>query len=605
MAERIRPSSPSSRFPDLIIANMVFTETKLGRGADAIVYEVEWNGTPCAAKRLHEILLEDQSPGGVARLISNFEAECVTWSKLRHPGVVQFLGVHLDRSSRLPVLVMEKMDTSLRTYLQYHSKEEFTLDVKTFVLRQVTQALAYLHSQNPPLVHHDLSPNNVLLNVVSFVTKVSDFGMSRAISSSNLTRKSSIKGTLAFMPPEALHNPPRYDEKLDVFSFGNVVLSTLTHEWPDPGPPNRYQGDLLVALNEHQRREHYVAKFTAQEKQLFLPIVRSCLENRPDKRLSSVVLVQELRCIESSLTGDQIVASIEQLRQQLSAKEEECRQKDEALRQKDEALGEKDKVLRDNNEALKEKDEALRERDEVLREKDEALRQKDEVLGEKDEMLRENDEALKEKDEALREKDEALRQKDEALGEKDKVLRENDEALKEKDEALRERDEVLREKDEALGEKDKVLRKNDEALKEKDEALRESEEGLREKDEALRQKDEALGEKDKVLRENDKALKEKDEALRKREEALREKDEALRQKDEALGEKDEALKEKDRMAQTNNQQLRSEIRQQLAAMEEECRRKDEVVRRKSTTIRVQQAENQLLKDQLAATQKVS
>ena len=612
MAERICPSSSSSRFPGLTIANMVFTETKLGRGADAIVYEVEWNGTPCAAKRLHEILLEDQLPGGVARLISNFEAECMTWSKLRHPGVVQFLGVHLDRSSRLPVLVMEKMDTSLRTYLQYHSKEEFTLEMKTFVLRQVTQALAYLHSQNPPLVHHDLSPNNVLLNVASLVTKVSDFGMSRAISPSGLTRKSSIKGTLAFMAPEALHNPPRYSEKLDVFSFGNVVLSTLTHEWPDPGPPNRYHGDHLVALNEHKRREHYVAKFTAQEKQLFLPIVCSCLENRPDKRLSSVVLVRKLRHIESSLTGDQIVASIEQLRQQLSAKEEECRQKDEALRQKDEALGEKDKVLRDNNEALKEKDEALRERDEVLREKDEALRQKDEALGKKDKMLRENDEALKEKDEALREKDEALRQKDEALGEKNKVLRENDEVLKEKDEALRERDEVLREKDEALrqkdealGEKDEVLRKNDEALKEKDEALRESEEGLREKDEALRQKDEVLGEKDKVLRENDEALKEKDEALRKREEALREKDEALRQKDEALGEKDEALKEKDRMAQTNNQQLRSEIRQQLAAMEEECRRKDEVVRRKSTTIRVQEAENQLLKDQLAATQKVS
>ena len=177
MSERVRPSL-SSRFPDLFIENVTFTDTKLGRGADATVYEVEWNGTVCAGKRLHEILLEDQSPGGVAKLISNFEAECLTWAKLRHPGVVQFLGVYFERSSRLPVLIMEKMDTSLRTYLEDHSKEEFPLNLKAFVLRQVTQALAYLHSQNPPLVHHDLSPNNVLLNVVSFVTKVSDFGMS-------------------------------------------------------------------------------------------------------------------------------------------------------------------------------------------------------------------------------------------------------------------------------------------------------------------------------------------------------------------------------------------------------------------------------------------
>ena len=337
-AGRGAPSS-SSPFPGLVIENVVFTGVRLGSGADATVFEVDWNGTRCAAKRLHENLLEDQSAGGVAKLLSNFEAECLTWSKLRHPGVVQFLGVHMDRRSRLPVLVMEKLDTSLRAYLEDHSKEEFSLHQKTFVLRQVTRALAYLHIQNPPLVHHDLSSNNVLLNVVSFVTKVSDFGMSRAIIPSALTRKSSIKGTQAFMPPEALHNPPRYNEKLDVFSFGNVILHTLTHEWPDPGPPTGYEGEVFVAVTELQRREQCVELLTAQEKQLFLPIVRQCLENRPDKRPSSVMLVQELRRIESTLPrGSHVAAPIEHLRQQLSAKEEECREKDEVIKEKDGAL---------------------------------------------------------------------------------------------------------------------------------------------------------------------------------------------------------------------------------------------------------------------------
>ena len=365
MAERIRPSSTST-FRGLVIENVQFTDAKLGSGSDATVFEVDWNGTACAAKRLHEILLEDQSAGGVAKLISNFEAECLTWSKLRHPGVVQFLGVYMDRRSRLPVLVMEKMDTSLRTYLEEHSKEEFLLHQKALVLRQVTQALAYLHSQNPPLVHHDLSPNNVLLNVVTFVTKVSDFGMSRAINPSALSRKSSIKGTLAFMAPEALHDPPQYNEKLDVFSFGNVVISTLTHEWPNPGHPTKYKGDMFVAVTELQRREHYVVKFSAQEKQLFLPIVHQCLENRADKRPSSVMLVQELRRIESTLPRG---SHVEHFRQQLVAKEEECRQKDAALKEKDEVI--------------REKDEALKKKDEVIREKDEALKEKDEVIGEK------------------------------------------------------------------------------------------------------------------------------------------------------------------------------------------------------------------------------
>ena len=374
MAERIRPSSTSS-FRGLVIENVLFTDAKLGSGSDATVFEVDWNGTVCAAKRLHEILLEDQSAGGVAKLIGNFEAECLTWSKLRHPGVVQFLGVHMERTPRLPVLVMEKMDTSLRTYLEDHSKEEFPLHQKAFVLHQVTQAMTYLHSQNPPLVHHDLSPNNVLLNVVSFVTKVSDFGMSRAINPSALSRKSSIKGTQAFMAPEALHDPPRYNEKLDVFSFGNVVFSTLTHEWPNPGPPTQYRGDQLVGLSELQRREHYVVKFTAQEKQLFLPIVCQCLENRPDKRPSSVMLVQELRRIKSIIPRDgHVSASIEHLRQQLSAKEEECRQNGKAMKEKNDALKEMNEALKEKDAALKEKDEAMKEMNEALKEKDIAMR---------------------------------------------------------------------------------------------------------------------------------------------------------------------------------------------------------------------------------------
>ena len=338
MAERIRT------FQNLLISDLAFTDTQLGVGSDATVYEVNWRGTVCASKHLHDILLQDQSPGGVEKLISNFEAECLTWSKLRHPGVVQFLGVHLERNSRLPVLVIEKMDTSLRKYCESHGKE-FPLHLKAYVLRQICQALAYLHGQNPPLVHHDLSPNNVLLNVVSFVTKLTDFGMSRAINPSTLSRRSSVKGTPAFMAPEALQKPPRYNETLDVFSFGNIILFILTHNWPDPDPPNEFKGDQLVALTELQRRKRYVAMFTAQEKQLLLPTVCQCLENRPDKRPSSAGLVRELRRIEASLPiVSHVVAPIEQL-QQLSAKEEECRQKDEALREKDATIQEQQDTI--------------------------------------------------------------------------------------------------------------------------------------------------------------------------------------------------------------------------------------------------------------------
>ena len=403
MANRPQPFIASSTtYASPCIADLEFKD-ELGRGAYATVHEVIWNGTPCAAKRLHEVLLEDNSAGGTEKLLSAFKAECITWSKLRHPNVVQFLGVHLRQGSRFPVLIIEKMDTSLRRYLENHSKEKFPLDLKAFVLHQITQALAYLHSQNPPLVHHDLSINNVLLNVVSFVTKLTDFGMSRAINPADISRKSSIKGTPAFMPPEALQTPLRYNEKLDVFSFGNVILSTITHEWPQPCPPTQYKGDQLIALDEFQRRECYVEMFTAQEKQLFLPTVRRCLENRPDKRPSSVMLVQEMRCIESTLSGgSHVVAPIEQVHEQLSTKVKECKQKDDALNEKD--IG-----LRAKDEALKRKDDALRMANEDLWQKDEVIRKKYDVILGKDEALRHQDMLICKKDEELKEKDTTIR----------------------------------------------------------------------------------------------------------------------------------------------------------------------------------------------------
>jgi serine/threonine protein kinase len=335
----------AKRFSSLKISGVQATGKKLGKGADATVQEVDWFGTSCAAKQLHEVLLEDDSPGGAERFIDNFAKECTTWSRLIHPHVVQFLGVCFFEGSRVPSLILEKMDTSLRMFVETHAKEDFLLEDKVYVLRQIAQGLSYLHSRNPPLVHHDLSPNNVLLNEVSFHTKLSDFGMTRALDLSKMTRKSSVKGTLAFMGPEALHSPPKYDEKLDMFSYGNVMITTVTHKWPEPGPPNRYKGDKLVALTELQRREHYLALFDQKENELFLQLVHSCLKNRPAQRPTSIQLVKEMRKIEEShprvLRETEIIAQLQQERDELQ------REKDRLSRVERQLCEEKEQLAKE------------------------------------------------------------------------------------------------------------------------------------------------------------------------------------------------------------------------------------------------------------------
>ena len=397
----IQPSSFSKQFTSLEITGIQLTGKILGKGSDATVKEVNWVGTSCAAKQLHEILLEDDSPGGAKRFVDNFEKECLTWSKLIHPHIVQFLGVYFLSGSRVPMLILEKMDTSLRHYLENHTKENFVLPDKIYVLRQVAQALSYLHSRSPPLVHHDLSTNNVLLNEVSLQAKVTDFGMTRAMDPSKVTRKSSAKGTQAFMPPEALHSPPRYDEKLDVFSYGNVIVTAVIHDWPEPGPPNKYKGDKLIGLTEFQRREQYLNRFNQIETNLFLPIVSSCLENRPHQRPSSFHLVTRMREIEGShprRAEDSTV--IPQLRQDLQLKDEQLREYHEQMQ----------KILEESGQQWEEIKVLQTERGQLLQEIASLCKDQEVLHKDRDRHLQEN-EHLHHRNRVLQEEVDRLRSK--------------------------------------------------------------------------------------------------------------------------------------------------------------------------------------------------
>ena len=281
------------------------TDRKLGAGAFGTVFEVEWNGTICAAKFMHDIFKEILSPEEKQAFITAFEKECATWSALRHPQIIQFLGIYFD-PSHTPVMVLEKMDASLRSLLESTPKEDFPLINKVVILRQVAQGLVYLHSHSPKLVHHDLTPNNILVNEVTYLTKLTDFGMTRAIDAASLTRSSSIKGTPGFMPPEALRYPPQYDDKLDVFSYGNLIIMTVTHEWPTPviPKPSATEGakaQIVDAYSQLETRAPYFELFSEDEEKLFQGVIKLCLDDDASTRPMSSTLLPQMKRIEKTV----------------------------------------------------------------------------------------------------------------------------------------------------------------------------------------------------------------------------------------------------------------------------------------------------------------
>ena len=283
----------------LIITGVKFTDRELGRGAYGRVFAVDYNGITCAAKEIHSVLLESgaKAPVKTERIKQEFLQECLQHSRLHHPNIVKMLGVYYpnDRAV-LPVLVMELMDCSLKRMLDRY--QNIPMYVKLSILQDVSRAICYLHTLNPPLMHRDLDTNNVVLTT-NLVAKITDVAVMKVASPLSSDRMTKVPGTLHFMPPEVFQDNPHYGLPLDVFSFGCVVCHVITEQWPTPSALQIVDSKSRkkVIVSEVERRKHYIDQISEGSlKQL----VMKCLDDNQERR-PPISLVSEM--ITSIITG--------------------------------------------------------------------------------------------------------------------------------------------------------------------------------------------------------------------------------------------------------------------------------------------------------------
>jgi len=271
-------------FAGLILDGVKETGTEIGVGAYGRVFEVDYYGTPCAAKEVHSILVHGVSRQDFQQVRDNFLSECQQCAELRHPNVVQFLGVYYKSDSpALPILVMEKMNESLRSTLDNNS--EIPMSIKLSILLDISLGLQYLHCHKPQIVHRDLSSNNILLTTL-LKAKISDLGVAKVISTDRKRSLTKVPGTVDFMPPEAQgEGKAAYGTSLDVFSFGAVMLHVATQEWPTPLPIKQFNKKTRkpIALTEVERRQQYIDKMVRVTEEL-KPLIKQCLDDDPEAR---------------------------------------------------------------------------------------------------------------------------------------------------------------------------------------------------------------------------------------------------------------------------------------------------------------------------------
>ena len=289
-----------AEFEPYKLTRVKISEKELGIGSYATVLELEYMGLKCAGKKIHELLLKQ---GDTTTYTSRrFEEECRLLSQLRHPNIVQFLGVYFEQGKQVPILVMEFLPTNLTSCIEKYGV--LPNEISYSILYDVALGLCYLHNQTPAIIHRDLSANNVLLTS-NMTAKISDLGVARILNLTPLqvSLMTQNPGTAAYMPPEVMIANPKYDTSIDVFSYGILMIHVLSGRWPEPQEGQiRNESGRMIPVTEAERRDIFLQAIGNDHP--LMDLIQLCIKNDPKCRPDIGEIVQQARMTTSQVSFD-------------------------------------------------------------------------------------------------------------------------------------------------------------------------------------------------------------------------------------------------------------------------------------------------------------
>uniref|UniRef100_A0A669BC65 LIM domain kinase 2 n=1 Tax=Oreochromis niloticus TaxID=8128 RepID=A0A669BC65_ORENI len=253
-----------------------------------------------------------------------FLKEVKVMRSLDHPHVLKFIGV-LYKDKRLNLITEFIEGGTLKDFIR--DMDPFPWEQRVSFAKGIASGMAYLHSMS--IIHRDLNTHNCLVKLDNTVV-VADFGLSRLIVEEKVKplpekptnkkrfrridrkKRYTVVGNPYWMAPEML-NGKRYDEKVDIFSFGIVLCEIIGQVYADPECLPR---TLDFGLNVGK----FVEKFLPEDcPPAFFPLAVACCDLTPDNRppfqkledwFAALSLNQEL--------GIPLPAELEELHQSLS-----------------------------------------------------------------------------------------------------------------------------------------------------------------------------------------------------------------------------------------------------------------------------------------------
>ena len=281
-------------------------------------------------------------------------------STLRHPHIVQFLGVCFLPGSPMPALVMEKLATSLHDILDPEpapvTKPFIPVCLKRSILHDVARGLSFLHSHSPPIIHRDLSARNILLNE-GMVAKLADLGMARIVPSLRASTMTKAPGASIYMPPEALEDESRYDVTIDIFSLGVLAIFTLSQMFPKPLAA-AYMGAnrKMVGRTELERRGNYMQEVRRQfpEGHPLVQMIQQCLSNVLEERPTIQQVMGWLEEARAEVEDGEYDVNKLSLAQLLQSRNQQQQRENHSLRENIQQQQQENCSLREQNDVQKE-----------------------------------------------------------------------------------------------------------------------------------------------------------------------------------------------------------------------------------------------------------
>ncbi|XP_039137662.1 MDIS1-interacting receptor like kinase 2-like [Dioscorea cayenensis subsp. rotundata] len=271
-----RVSDGKEAYKEIIRATENFNEKyHIGTGACSIVYKATLSsGVTLAIKKIQkeEVQMNEEA----------FENEIQALTEIRHRNIVRFYG--FCSTNKFNFLAYEYMVRgSLCTNLR---SEQGAMELdwikRVSIVRDIAQALSYLHHDcNLPIVHRDITSNNILLDE-EYKACVADFGISRLLKS-NSSHWSFLAGTYRYMAPE-LSYVMRVTEKCDVYSFGIIALEIIHGTHPVDLLNNLSLSMLVKDMLDPRLPLHVADKVTTNQVLAVILTAMQCINTDPQSR---------------------------------------------------------------------------------------------------------------------------------------------------------------------------------------------------------------------------------------------------------------------------------------------------------------------------------